>query len=98
MRGSKRKVNSFCLEYFHVLSWLMMHKQVFTFTELMEVFSKKTAYSFLRRGLSVGAIERIGGGQLKIAFIPEEIRISRRIEGVDGKRVLIKNGLVLVVV
>lgn len=98
MRHLQRvRINAFALEFFHVLSWLMMHKQTFTLPELMEVFSQGTAYSFLNRGLKVGAIERIDKGRFRLSFIPDEIRINRRIGEEDGERIMIKNGLVLVV-
>ncbi len=93
------RVNGFVLKYFPIIAYILLTCEEFTIPELMEVFSQGMAYSFLNRGLKIGAVERVGKGRFRLKLSPQEIRITRQLDPAEAnaERVLVKNGFVLIV-
>lgn len=90
------RLNGFVLKYFPMVAHLLMSGEEFTISELMEVFSQGMTYSFLNRGMRIGAIERVGKGTFRLRFTPREMRITK--DEVDGEVVLRRNGRTLEVI
>ena len=93
------RVNGFLLKYFPVVAHLLMTGEEFSIPELLKVFSDSMAYSFLNRGLRIGAIERVEKGRFRLKHLPREIRITRQLDPdeAEAERVMVRNGFTLVV-
>lgn len=98
MGRAKKKLDGFLIRYFPVVAYLLMNGEEFTIPELMEVFSQGTVYSFMNRGLRIGAIERIEKGRFKLKLSPQQITLTKQLDTkVEAERILVKNGRTLLI-
>ncbi|MBO8180922.1 MAG: hypothetical protein H0Z19_10705 [Archaeoglobus sp.] len=93
-------MDGFILKHFPIVAYILMTSEEFTISELMSVFSHRTVYSFLNRGMSIGAIEKIEKGRFRLKFSPQQVMLAKQLDHtkVEAERILVRNGCTLMIV